>query len=48
MGIKIVGKAKKQKMSKDASLNKEVARTKPAGGKPPLPLMKSYNRQGNK
>ncbi len=46
--IKILGKQNLPKPSKDSSLNKEVPRMKPAGGKPSLPLMKSYNRQGNK
>lgn len=46
--IKILEKQKLPKPSKSSSLNKEVPRTKPAGGKPPLPLMKSYNRQGDK
>lgn len=46
--IKIIPEAKKPFIPKDENLSKTVPRFRPPGGKPPLPLEKSYNRQGIK
>lgn len=37
--------AKPKHVPKSKDLNKTVDRFRPPGGKPPLPLNKSYNRQ---
>jgi len=44
--IKIIEKAKQPFVPKNSNLNKTVPRFTPPGGKPPLPIDKSYNRQG--
>jgi hypothetical protein len=46
--IKIIDKAKKPSIPTAANLSEEVPRFRPPGGKPPLPLTSSYNRQGTK
>lgn len=44
--IKIISEQKKPYCPTNSNLSKEVPRFRPPGGKPPLPLDKSYNRQG--
>jgi len=44
--IKIIPEAKKPYCPNNSNLSKTVPRFTPPGGKPPLPLDKSYNRQG--
>jgi len=46
--IKIISEQSKPFVPKNKNLNETVPRTKAPGGKPPLQLEKSYNRQGNK
>ncbi len=46
--IKIIAEAKKPSAPKSSSLSETVPRFRPPGGKPPLPLDKSYNRQDGK
>lgn len=46
--IPIVNKVKKPFEPKNGNLNETVPRFRAPGGKPPLPLEKSYNRQGVK
>lgn len=46
--IKIISKQKMPKVPTSKNLNVEFDRVRPAGGKPPLPLTKSYNRQGDR
>lgn len=46
--IKIIPEAKKPMEPKSSNLNEVVPRFRPPGGKPPLPLEKSYNRQDGK
>jgi hypothetical protein len=46
--IKIIPEARKPFEPKSSNLSLEVPRFRPPGGKPPLPLEKSYNRQGTK
>jgi len=46
--IKIIPEAKKPFIPKNDNLSLEVPRFRPPGGKPPLPLTSSYNRQGKK
>lgn len=46
--IKIISDQKKPSVPNNSNLSLEVPRFRPPGGKPPLPLDKSYNRQGNK
>jgi hypothetical protein len=46
--IKIIGEQSKPSVPTAFNLCKEVPRFRPPGGKPPLPLDKSYNRQGVK
>lgn len=46
--IKIIDKQQKPSVPPQRELNEIVPRFRPPGGKPPLPLDKSYNRQGNK
>jgi len=46
--IKIIESQKKPMVPKSSSLNATVPRFKAPGGKPPLPLQESYNRQGKK
>ena len=46
--IPIVDRQKKPSVPNDRNLNETVDRFRPPGGKPPLPLDKSYNRQGGK
>jgi hypothetical protein len=45
--IPIISKAKKPSIPTSAELSKTVDRCRAPGGKPPLPLTSSYNRQGN-
>jgi len=40
--------AKPKFVPKDRNLNVVVDRFRPPGGKPPLPMRNSYNRQGGK
>ncbi len=47
-GIKIIPEATKPFVPKSKEMSKTVPRFKAPGGKPPLPLQKSYNRQGSK
>lgn len=44
--IKIVPSAKKPFVPGNKDLSDTRARFNPPGGKPPLPLQESYNRQG--
>lgn len=44
--IKIISDQKKPYCPTDKNLSMDVPRFRPPGGKPPLPLDKSYNRQG--
>jgi len=44
--IKIISEAKKPFVPKNKNLNDVRDRFTPPGGKPPLPLQESYNRQG--
>jgi len=44
--IKIIPEAKKPIVPKSKELSNTVPRFRAPGGKPPLPLEKSYNRQG--
>lgn len=44
--IKIIPSAKKPMTPKSSNLNQVVPRFRPPGGKPPLPLERSYNKQG--
>lgn len=46
--IKIIEKQSKPMVPSSKELCSEVPRFRPPGGKPPLPLDKSYNRQGSK
>ncbi len=46
--IPIIDKQKKPMVPSSKELNNTVPRCRPPGGKPPLPLDKSYNTQGNK
>lgn len=46
--IPIIEKQKKPSVPNNRNLNELSDRFKPPGGKPPLPLNKSYNRQGGK
>jgi hypothetical protein len=46
--IKIIPEAKNPFVPNNSELSKDVPRFRPPGGKPPLPLDKSYNRQGVK
>ena len=46
--IKIIPEAKKPFAPKNKNLSDTRLRFTPPGGKPPLPLDKSYNRQGNR
>ena len=46
--IKIISEEKKPFVPKSSNLSLEVPRFRPPGGKPPLPMDKSYNRQGEK
>lgn len=46
--IPIIDKAKKPFVPNNSDLSKTVPRFRAPGGKPPLPLEKSYNRQGIK
>ena len=46
MRIKIIPEQKKPKVPASSDLNKLEPRFRPPGGKPPLPLEKSYNKQG--
>ncbi len=46
--IKIDNAPKKPKVPPADNLNKTVPRFRPAGGPVPLPIDKSYNRQGDK
>jgi hypothetical protein len=46
--IKIIPEAVKPMVPTPKDLSREVPRFKPAGGKPSLPMDKSYNRQGVK
>ena len=44
--IKIIPEAKKPFVPKNENLSQLRPRFTPPGGKPPLPLQESYNRQG--
>jgi len=44
--IPIITKTTKPMIPKSKDLSKTVDRFKAPGGKPPLPLQKSYNKQG--
>lgn len=44
--IKIISNQKKPSVPKSSNLNSLVPRYRAPGGKPPLPLDKSYNKQG--
>jgi hypothetical protein len=44
--IKIIPDQKKPLVPNSGDLSRTVGRFRPPGGKPPLPLEKSYNRQG--
>ena len=44
--IPIISKARNPAIPASKDLNKVVSRFQPPGGKPSLPLDKSYNRQG--
>lgn len=44
--IKIIPEAKKPFVPKNENLSGTRPRFTPPGGKPPLPLQESYNRQG--
>lgn len=46
--IKIISSQKKPSVPMDGDLSKTVPRFRPPGGKPSLPLEKSYNRQVTK
>lgn len=46
--IKIISEQKKPFCPTNKNLSMDVPRFRPPGGKPPLPLDKSYNRQGTK
>ena len=46
--IKIISEQKKPRVPAQKELSETVPRFRPPGGKPPLPLEKSYNRQGKK
>jgi hypothetical protein len=46
--IKIIPSAAKPTVPTAGNLSKESPRFRAPGGKPPLPMEKSYNRQGNK
>lgn len=46
--IQIIGKAKNPAIPAQKDLSKTVDRFRAPGGKPPLPLTSSYNRQGNR
>lgn len=46
--IKIIPDEKKPFVPSSLDLSKEVPRFRPPGGKPPLQIDKSYNRQGTK
>ena len=46
--IPIIDKQKNPLVPSNKDLSKTVDRFRPPGGKPPLPLDKSYNRQGGK
>ncbi len=46
--IPIISSQKKPAIPKSSDMNAIVPRCKPAGGKPPLPLTKSFNTQGPK
>jgi hypothetical protein len=46
--IKITPENKKPFVPKSSNLNETVPRFRAPGGKPPLPLEKSYNRQDGK
>ena len=46
--IPIVDRQKKPSVPVSRNLSETVDRFRPPGGKPPLPLDKSYNRQGGK
>lgn len=46
--IKIIPETKKPMVPKSSNLNATVPRFRAPGGKPPLPLEKSYNKQGGK
>jgi hypothetical protein len=47
-GIKIIPEATKPYTPKSKNLNETVPRVRAPGGKPPLQLQNSYNRQGGK
>jgi hypothetical protein len=44
--IKIIPEAKKPLKPNSGDLSRTVDRFRPPGGKPPLPMEKSYNSQG--
>lgn len=44
--IKIIGEARKPFVPTNKNLSDTRPRFTPPGGKPPLPLQESYNRQG--
>lgn len=44
--IKIIGEARKPSVPTNKDLSSTRPRFTPPGGKPPLPLQESYNRQG--
>ena len=46
--IKIIDKQNKPSIPKSSGLCGEVPRFKPAGGKPPLPMDKSFSPQAKK
>lgn len=46
--IKIIPEAKKPSVPSSADANRTVPRFRPPGGPVPLPLDKSYNKQGPK
>ncbi len=46
--IKIINEPKKPLVPNNQNLSKVVPRFQAPGGKPPLPLQQSYNRQGTK
>ena len=46
--IPIIPKAKSPSVPLSGDLSKTVNRFRPPGGKPPLPMEKSYNRQGTR
>ncbi len=46
--IPIIAKSKAAAVPAQKDLSKTVDRFRAPGGKPPLPLTSSYNRQGNR